>query len=362
MVRINNIKVYDDISDEDVLNIIIKKYKILKQNISEFHICKKSIDARKKDDVHYTYSIDIAMKNEDSFLKYKNISKINSIFQPKIELNMNKSIKPIIIGAGPAGLFAALTFVQNGYKPIIIEQGQSVDERKKSVDAFVNTGILNIHSNVQFGEGGAGTFSDGKLTSGINSPYCKTVLKNFVKFGAPEQILYLTKPHIGTDNLINIIKNIRKYIISNGGQFLFNTKFIDFEVNNHHISKVTVLHLDNEVVESINTNVLILAIGHSSRNTFKKIYDNGLFLEPKNFSVGVRIEHLQSDINKSQYGSITKLKLPAADYKLAYHSTSGRSCYTFCMCPGGVVMPSSSEQNTIVTNRYELFCTRWKKC
>ena len=359
MIRISNIKIYDDISDEDVFNIIIKKYKILKQNISEWHICKKSIDARKKDDVHYSYSIDITMENEDKFLKYKNISKIDSVPQLKIELNMNKSIKPVIIGAGPAGLFAALTFIQNGYKPIIVEQGQMVDERKKSVDNFIKTGTLNIHSNVQFGEGGAGTFSDGKLTSGINSPYCKSVLENFVKFGAPKQILYLTKPHIGTDNLINIIKNIRKYIISNGGKFLFNTKFIDFEVNNNCISKITILHLDNNIIETIDTNVLILAIGHSSRNTFKTIYKKGLLLEPKNFSVGVRIEHLQSEINKSQYGSITKLKLPAADYKLAYHSTSGRSCYTFCMCPGGVVMPSSSEQNTIITNRHELLRTRW---
>lgn len=359
MIRINNIKIYNDISDEDLFNIIVKKYKIIKKDVSKWYIYKKSVDARKKDDVHYSYSIDMAIENEDKFLKYKNISKINSISQPKIELNMNKSINPVIIGAGPAGLFSALTFVQNGYKPIIIEQGQSIDERKKTVDTFINTGILDIHSNVQFGEGGAGTFSDGKLTSGINSPYCKKVLESFVEFGAPEQILYLTKPHIGTDNLINIIRNIRKYIISNGGQFLFNTKFIDFEVNNSCISKITVLHLDNNIIETINTNVLILAIGHSSRNTFKKIYEKGLLLEPKNFSVGVRIEHLQSEINKSQYGSITKLKLPAADYKLAYHSPSGRSCYTFCMCPGGVVMPSSSEENTIVTNRHELFLARW---
>ena len=152
---------------------------------------------------------------------------------------------------------------------------------------------------------------------------------------------------------------MRKYIISNGGQFLFNTKFIDFEVLNNNISKINVLHLDTNSVESIKTNTLILAIGHSSRETFKKVYEKGLLLKPKNFSVGVRIEHLQSEINKAQYGTITKLNLPAADYKFAYHSLNGRSCYTFCMCPGGTVMPSSSEKNTIVTNRYELFCKRW---
>lgn len=355
MIRISNIKIYKDISDEEILNVVIKKYKMLKENVKQWHISKKSIDARKKDNVHYFYSIDISIENEDKFLKYKNISKIKVINSLEVQLNMNKSIKPVIIGAGPSGLFAALTFVQNGYKPIIIEQGQSVEERKKSVDTFLNNGILNIHSNVQFGEGGAGTFSDGKLTSGINSPYCKKVLEKFVSFGAPEQILHITKPHIGTDNLINIIKNIREYIISKGGRFLFNTKFIDFETVNNNVSKISVLHLDSNLVENIDSNVLILAIGHSSRDTFKKIYEKGLLLEPKNFSVGVRIEHLQSEINKAQYGTITKLKLPPADYKLVYHSTSGRSCYTFCMCPGGVVMPSSSEINTIVTNGMSYF-------
>ena len=355
MIRINNIKVDKNISDEEVFNIIIKKYKMSKDEVNKWYISKKSIDARRKDNIHFSYSIDIDIKSEDKFLKDKNISKIKEVVFPKIELNMNKSIKPIIVGAGPAGLFSALTFIQNGYKPIIIEQGETVEKRKKSVDTFVNNGILDTHSNVQFGEGGAGTFSDGKLTSGISSPYCKKVLKEFVNFGAPEQILYLTKPHIGTDNLINIIKNMREYIISNGGQFLFNTKFIDLEIVNNNISKIFVLNLNNNHVETIDTNILILAIGHSSRDTFRKIYEKGLLLEPKNFSVGVRIEHLQSEIDKAQYGTNTKLKLPPADYKLAYHSISGRSCYTFCMCPGGVVMPSSSEKNTIVTNGMSYF-------
>lgn len=355
MIRISNIKIYKDLSDEEVFNLTIKKYKMQKENIKQWHISKKSIDARKKDNVHYSYSIDIDIKNETKFLKDKNICKFNNIQEQNIQLKTNTSIKPVIIGAGPSGLFAALTFIENGYKPIIIEQGQCVEERKKSVDLFLNNGILNTNSNVQFGEGGAGTFSDGKLTTNINSPYCKKVLKDFVKFGAPEQILYLTKPHIGTDNLINIVKNIREYIILKGGQFLFNTKFIDFETSNNNISKILVLNLDTNTIETIDTNTLILAIGHSSRDTFQKVYEKGLLLEPKNFSVGVRIEHLQENINKSQYGTITKLNLPAADYKLAYHSITGRSCYTFCMCPGGVVMPSSSEENTIVTNGMSYF-------
>lgn len=355
MIRINNVKIYEDIANEELFNIIVNKYKIPKESVTEWHISKKSIDARKKDDIHYSYSIDINLKNEEKYLKYKNVSKLDKFIENKIEYNLNKSTIPVIIGAGPSGLFSALTFIKYGYKPLIIEQGQSVEERKLSVDNFIASGKLNINSNVQFGEGGAGTFSDGKLTSNINSPHCKTVLDNFVKFGAPEQILYTTKPHIGTDNLIKIIKNIREYIISKGGKFLFNTKFIDFETNNNTLSSIKTLNLDTNCTEIINTNILILAIGHSSRDTFYKLYEKGLILEPKNFSVGVRIEHLQSDINKAQYGNKTKLKLPPADYKLAYHSETGRSCYTFCMCPGGIVMPSSSEENTIVTNGMSYF-------
>ena len=360
MIRISNIKIYKDITDEEVLQTAIKKHKIKKENITEWHISKKSIDARKKDDVHYSYSIDICVKNEEKFLKNKDISLIKKLEHPQFELNLNKSVRPVIVGAGPSGLFAALTFVKYGYKPIVIEQGEQVENRKKTVDNFINNGILNTNSNVQFGEGGAGTFSDGKLTSGINSPYCRTVLEEFVKFGAPEQILYLTKPHIGTDNLVNIIKNMRNYIIAQGGTFLFNTKFIDLETTNSSVSKVIVNHLDTDATEKIDANVVILAIGHSSRDTFKKVYEKGLLLEPKNFSVGVRIEHLQSEINKAQYGTLTKLKLPSADYKLAYHSPSGRSCYTFCMCPGGTVMPSSSEEKTIVTNGMSYFARNGK--
>lgn len=355
MIRISDLKIYENISDEDVLNIAIKKYKISREYIKEWHISKKSIDARKKDDVHFSYSIDISLVDENNLLKNKNISKVVDVEYPKFEINLNKSVRPVIIGSGPSGLFAALTFVQNGYKPIVIEQGECVEKRKQSVDNFINNGILNTHSNVQFGEGGAGTFSDGKLTTNINSPYCKKVLEEFVRFGAPEQILYLTKPHIGTDNLINIVKNMREYIISKGGTFLFNTKFVDFKTENNTISSIKILHLDTNSYEELDCSLLILAIGHSSRDTFKTIYEKGLILEPKNFSVGVRIEHLQIEINKAQYGTITQLDLPSADYKLAYHGDDGRSCYTFCMCPGGTVMPSSSEETTIVTNGMSYF-------
>lgn len=332
MLRINDIKIFEDITDEQLLKIALKKNKVNMADVTSWHISKKSIDARKKDQVHYNYSIDIEVNNEN---KYKNLTKIKEFEFPIINVK-ELSKRPVIVGAGPAGLFAAITFIENSIKPIIIEQGEIVENRKKTVDSFLTTGKLNTFSNVQFGEGGAGTFSDGKLTTGINSPFCRKVLETFVKFGAPEQILYLSKPHIGTDNLINIIKNMREYIISNGGTFYFNTKVIDFKILDRKITSLICKNINDSSSESteIETDNVILAIGHSSRDTFEKIYEKGFLMEKKNFSVGVRIEHLQEQINKSQYGNIAQLKLPPAEYKLAYHSPNGRSCYTFCMCPG----------------------------
>ena len=355
MIRISNIKIRKDISKEELLDFIIEKNKISKKDILEWHISKKSIDARKKEDVHYVYSVDFKLKNEN---KYKKFEKMQVFEAPQIKVHNIISKNPIIVGAGPSGLFAALTFVQNGLSPIIIEQGDPVEKRKAIVDNFLKEGNLNTLSNVQFGEGGAGTFSDGKLTTGISSPFCKKVLQEFVNFGAPEQILYLSKPHIGTDNLIYIIKNMREYIISKGGTFLFNTKVTDFKIKDGQIKSVYCIN--NKQEKEIPATHVILAIGHSSRDTFEKLYERGIEMEKKNFSVGVRIEHLQKDINKAQYGEITKLKLPPAEYKLAYHSSTGRSCYTFCMCPGGVVIASSSSENTIVTNGMSNFLRNGK--
>ena len=347
MLRINNIKIRSDLKNEEVLDFALKKNKIKKEDIIKWSISKKSIDARKKDDIFYVYSIDIKVKDEK---KYHFLDKIKDFNFPSIEKTRSFSHPPIIIGAGPSGLFTALTFIENGVKPIVIEQGQDVDERKKTIDTFFKTGKLNTLSNVQFGEGGAGTFSDGKLNSGINSPYCKKVLEKFVFFGAPEEILYLSKPHIGTDKLIGVIKNMREYMIKKGAKFYFNTKACDFLIKDNKINGIIVKDLLTNEEREIPATDVILAIGHSSRNTFYKLFSKNIYMEKKNFSVGVRIEHLQSDINKAQYGTITTLNLPPADYKLACHLSNGRSCYTFCMCPGGTVIGSSSEENTIVTN------------
>ena len=344
MIKITNIKIRADLSDDELFEKIYKKYKINKNDVTEKRIIKKSIDARNKADIFYNYSVELECKNEN---KIKNVQIVKKEEPFKIIVNRKSSKRPVIIGAGPAGLFSALTLAQNGIKPIIIEQGKTVDERKKDVEEFQKTGKINTLSNVQFGEGGAGTFSDGKLTSGIHNPLCKIVLKEFYNFGAPEQILYINKPHIGTDNLINIIRNMRNEIIKLGGEFLFNEKVTDFEFEN---SKVTAVICSKR----IETDTVILAIGHSARSTFEKLYEKGVKMEKKNFSIGVRIEHKQSMINKSQYGEITKLKLPPAEYKMAYHGEN-RSCYTFCMCPGGTVIASSSEPETIVTNGMSVY-------
>ena len=344
MIRISNIKIYEDLENDKLIDFIAKKYKINIKDIIEYHIVKKSIDARKKDNVHYNYSVDLKLNNEN---KYKKFDKVKESKLPNIKINNLNNKKVIVVGSGPSGLFSALTLIQNGISPTVIEQGSPVEEREKQVELFRKTGKLDTLSNVQFGEGGAGTFSDGKLTTGIHSPFCKKVLEEFVYFGAPEEILYLAKPHIGTDKLIKVIKNMREYIISKGGKFLFNTKVIDFNINNNKISSVVCK--DKNSTYEIKCSHVILAIGHSSRDTFQKLYEKGINMEKKNFSVGLRIEHLQEDINKAQYGN-SKLHLPPADYKLSCHLPNGRSCYTFCMCPGGVVIASSSEENTIVTN------------
>lgn len=260
-------------------------------------------------------------------------------------MNRKREYHPVIIGAGPAGLFAGLIMVNNGVKPIILERGKQIEERIKDVEDFIQNRKFNTVSNIQFGEGGAGTFSDGKLNTGNSSNvYTRKVLEEFVKFGAPKEILYTAKPHIGTDNLRNVVKNIREYIISKGGQVLFNEKVTNFEIEEGKIKAV-------KCSKRIETDSVILAIGHSARDTFKKLYDLGVEIQPKNFAVGVRIEHLQENINIAQYGENPSLKgLPVADYKLIYHAKNGRTCYTFCMCPGGQVMASNSEENSIVTN------------
>ena len=342
MIRLKDIKIREDLTEDQVLERAIAKNKIKLDEVEKWHIYKKSIDARKKDDIHYNYTIDVELNNKKKEARFEQVQEQK---WETIKVNRKSEYKPVIIGMGPAGLFAGILLVDNGIKPIILERGKCVEERIRDVEEFAQNRKFSTTSNIQFGEGGAGTFSDGKLNTGNSANmYSRKVLEEFVRFGAPKEILYTAKPHIGTDNLRKIVKNMREYIISKGGQVLFNTKVTDFEIEN---GKITAVICENARIE---TDAVILAIGHSARDTFKKLYELGVEIQPKNFAVGTRIEHLQEDINNAQYGEKTKLKLPSADYKLVYHAKNGRTCYTFCMCPGGQVMASNSEENSIVTN------------
>lgn len=352
MLRLENIKIHDDLPEEDIVKEACKKYKLDYKEIEKYTIYKKSIDARNKEDIFYNYTIDVKYTGKKEYSNIKIVNKEN--FNIKVDVKRTSTVRPVIIGAGPAGLFCALTLVKNGIKPIIIEQGKKVEDRKKDIDVFLKTGRLNPKSNVQFGEGGAGTFSDGKLTTGVNNILCRTVLNEFVNFGAPKQIMYVNKPHIGTDNLVTIIANMRNYIIENGGEFLFEDKVIDLEIEANKLKTIIYQNSAGKNLK-IYTDTAVFAIGHSARDTFEKLYEKGLKMEKKNFSVGVRIEHKQEMINKAQYGEKTKLKLPPAEYKLAYHGKNDRSCYTFCMCPGGTVIASSSNFGEIVTNGMSKF-------
>ncbi len=343
MLRIDNIKIREDLAEEEIISFVLTKYKIAKEDVLAIRILKKSIDARDKKDIYYNYSLAVNVKKESKYPKFK---KVEEKEEELIQVVRKSQWRPIIVGAGPAGLFCALTLVDHGFQPIILEQGASVEERMRFVEEYRNTGNLNERCNVQFGEGGAGTFSDGKLTTGISSPYIKKVLSYFHQFGAPKEITYLNKPHIGTDNLVYILKNIRDYIEKKGGTYYFGTKMID-------IKREDMIHVICENQE-FKTDALVLAIGHSARDTYRMLQKNNFALRKKNFAVGLRIEHKQQMINESQYGTYSKLALPPAEYKLAYHNAE-RSCFTFCMCPGGEVIASSSEKGAIVTNGMSTF-------
>jgi hypothetical protein len=325
-----------------------KILKIDKTKIKKCTLIKQAVDARKKSDVHYVCTADVEIDNEKRIVSRadKRARLINE--KKYVFPNDNpRDDRPIVVGAGPAGLFCALMLAENGHRPILIERGKPVRERMRDVENFWNGGALNIQSNVQFGEGGAGTFSDGKLTTGINDVRCRYVLEEFVKFGAPEDILYLAKPHIGTDRLRGVVENIRMRIIECGGEVRFNTQLTNLIIEDGWISGAAV---DADGIKTtINAARIALAIGHSARDTFVMLKERGAQMVRKPFSVGGRIEHKQEMINISQYGKAHE-KLGAADYKFAVHLPDDRGVYTFCMCPGGVVVAASSEEGGIVTN------------
>lgn len=350
MIRINDISLPLDYSDETLKKAAAKKLKINVSEIKYVSLYKRSVDARKKNNVHFQATVDVKLSGKEQYIADK-VSTASIVEEYRYDLPLSKPLaqRPVVVGSGPCGLFAALILAQAGQQPVLIERGRDVDSRTADVDKFWTTGILNTTSNVQFGEGGAGTFSDGKLTTGTKDSRTRKVLTEFVENGAPQEILYLAKAHIGTDKLKTTVKNIRKKIISLGGEVLFETTLTGFKTKDGCITAAVTEH--NGTVQTIPADNIILAIGHSARDTFKMLSDSGIKMEQKAFSMGARIEHLQENINKQQYGQFWNSPyLSAADYKLAVHLKNGRGVYTFCMCPGGSVVAAASEEKRLVTN------------
>lgn len=354
MIRIGQIKMDPDHTEKDLIQKITKQLRIAEKDILTYKIRKQSIDARKKPGIKFIYTIDVKVHNEQKILKKlkgNTASVVNDIEYefPKAGPEALKE-RPIIIGSGPAGLFCAYMLAQNGYRPIVFERGACVEERAKDIEQFWETGVLNASSNVQFGEGGAGTFSDGKLNTLVKDPVGRNrkVLEIFTENGAPEDILYINKPHIGTDILIDVVRNMRNRIIEWGGEVHFHSKFTDFTLKNGKLSSITV-EMDGEKT-MIPAQTLVLAIGHSARDTFQMLYEKKMEMSAKAFAVGVRVEHLQKWIDDSQYGKDCPYELGAAAYKIATTLNSGRGVYSFCMCPGGYVVNASSEEGMLAVN------------
>lgn len=353
MIRINEIRLSLDEEESLLKQKAAKTLKINEKYIDSYTIYKKSVDARKKDDVHFTYSLDVTITLDEEQITAKCKSNKVQLVKPYVyTLPENKRIskfRPVVVGFGPAGMFAGLILAQAGLKPIIIERGKDVDARTRDVNRFWKTKELNEESNVQFGEGGAGTFSDGKLTTGIKSPFIRKILEELYEAGAPEEILYSSKPHIGTDRLAVVVKNIRKKIEGLGGEVRLECKLERLICANGFVHGIT--YSNNGQMIDMEADSVIMAIGHSARDTVEMLYSMGVEIIQKPFSVGARIEHPQSLIDTAQYGKFAgHKKLGAADYKLACHGLHERGAYTFCMCPGGTVVAAASEKECVIVN------------
>jgi len=350
MIRVSNVKLPLGYTDDDIRKACAKELRIPVDSITKASLYRRSIDARRKNDIHYTTSVDLYISGNEKSVLNKAKSKNAAITEEYRYIPLvpkDKLKRPLIVGTGPAGLFCALTLAQSGIRPIVIERGSKVEERTKAVQALWKNATLNPECNVQFGEGGAGTFSDGKLNTGTKDGRARKVLLEFAAHGAPEEILYNAMPHIGTDKLRNTVKNIRAELIRLGADIFFDTKLTDIKVADGKITAAEVEH--NGARRLIDCSEIVLAVGHSARDSFEMLHAKGIHTEPKAFSVGMRIEHLRENIDRSQYGDAHSC-LPAAYYKQNVRTKDGRGVYTFCMCPGGVVVAAQSEPDAVVTN------------
>ena len=356
MIRLTEIKLPLNHAPEDLTTAITTKLKISAEQMASFVMFKRGYDARNKRNIQLIYTLDITLTDSDlthdllvQFASDNHVKATpDTSYKYVSEAPENLTERPVVIGFGPCGLLAGLTLAQMGFKPIIIERGNEVRQRTKDTFGFWRQRQLNTESNVQFGEGGAGTFSDGKLYSQVKDPnhYGRKVMTEFVKAGAPDEILFVSKPHIGTYKLVTMVEKMRAEIIALGGEVRFATRVDDLHITD---SKVTGVTLSSG--ETLKTNHVIFAVGHSARDTFQMIHDKGVYIEAKPFSIGFRIEHKQSAIDEARFGDNAGNEiLGAADYKLVHHCKNGRSVYSFCMCPGGTVVAAASEEGRVVTN------------
>lgn len=347
MIRLRDISLPPEHNPHQLQYEAARMLHVSNSAIRKLQIVRRSVDARKKPEIRVIYTVDVAVEgSEAKILKKANCKRASiapvSFYRPP-KAKPAPEVRPVVVGFGPGGMFAALILAMAGQKPLVLERGEDAQTRQERVEAFFNGGALSPRSNVQFGEGGAGTFSDGKLNTGVNNPRIAWILEQMVKAGAREAILYDAKPHVGTDDLLTVVRNIRRRILALGGEVRFNTQVTGIKVENG-----TLTGLLTDSGEDIPCKQAVFAIGHSARDTFEMLESMGIPMEPKPFSMGVRIEHKQSAVNEAQYGRNDPV-LPPADYKLVKH-LDDKTVYTFCMCPGGYVVAAASEEGRVVTN------------